>query len=274
MSFSDVIASRFLGVVSKAKNKSLASQIAERAGGRVSYVNEKPTIKTRLKQTYQQMPGRKYGERITRGIDRQKVLTKTVKKGYTVGGGVAFRPPSTKTGHTRTGRVGRPTGVYKYRNPITGKPIHVWEYRRVVSALKRQNQGIAAQRDQIEQIRMARQGIPPEQARVLVDARQIRQAVSTGNQGVPVRPQIYPQEQLPASTNNLQQAEYQRIQTQVVPWARRAAMNRLIRQQQIAQMQQQQNQMQVQNTEVSLMDGKAYPKDVTANQRREKWTYS
>jgi len=254
------------------KAKEFAQRPIQRFGRALTQQIESPG--TRRKVT-KYIKDKKTGEiREVTSIVHTPLLQKSVRRGYTIAGGVAFRPPSTKTGHTRTGRVGRPAGLYKYRNPITGKPIHVWEYRRVVSALKRQNQGIAAQRDQIEQIRMARQGIPPEQARVLVDSRQIRQAVSTGNQGEPVRPQIYPQQQLSTSTNNLQQAEYQRIQTQVVPWARRAAMNRLIRQQQIAQMQQQQNQMQVQNTEVSLMDGKAYPKDVTANQRREKWTYS
>jgi hypothetical protein len=227
------------------------------------------------KRIYQAVPFRKAGERVTRAIQNQRVLTKSVRRGYTIAGGVTFRPPSTRTGAARTGRVGRPAGLYKYRNPITGKPIHVWEYRRVVSALKRQNQVVAAQRDQIEQMRLARQGIPPEQARVLVDARQIRQAVSTGNQGVPQQvpiQQVYPQQ---ISQQQIQQqAELQRIQTQVLPWERRAAMNRLMRQQRIHQIQQQQNQMQVQNAEVSLLDGRVRPKDVTTMQRRERWTYS
>lgn len=59
-----------------------------------------------------------------------------------------------------------------------------------------------------------------------------------------------------------------------MPWERRAAMNRLMRQQRVQEMTQQQQGLQEQRMEVSLLDGRAYPKDVSNMQRREKWTYS
>jgi hypothetical protein len=242
---------------------------------------------------------KRFGERIHEqmknpSVSGTPILRKSVKRNVmTAGGGaVVYRPrmsPIRMSGLTqvsgvgvgqRTGRVGRPRGSYTYRNPITGKPMHVWQYRKLVNALKRENKAVASRRDVMEQEQLARRGIPPEQAQVIINARQIQQAmreqpVSIGNQGVipqRVQPQFQQVQQIPQEMQA--QAEAQRIQTQVVPWERRAAMNRLMRQQQIAQMNQQQNQLQVQNAEVSLLDGKVHPRDVTAMQRRERWTYS
>lgn len=243
-------------------------------------------IPTRLKQTakkvYRQIPGRKFGEKFTKQMERPSIagapVTIRKRNVYTTGGGIVYRPQSLKRGGKgagvgkRTGRVGRPTGSYTYRHPVTGQPIHVWQYRKVVNALKRQNKALAERRDQIEQMRLARQGIPPQQAQIIVNSRQIRQAIAQPQEAqVQEAPIQVPQQ---AQPNTLQQAEFQRIQTQVLPWERRAAMNRLMRQQRVQQMEQQQQGLQEQRMEVSLLDGKTYPKDVSNIQRRERWTYS
>ena len=36
------------------------------------------------------------------------------------------------------GRAGRPRGVYKHISPITGEPVHVNQWRKDISALRRQ----------------------------------------------------------------------------------------------------------------------------------------
>jgi len=235
-------------------------------------------------KAYSKMPGRSAGERFTKFVENPtvggtQIVTRSVKRGAysAAGGAVTFKPSGFRRGGKgagvgrRTGRVGRPKGSYTYRHPVTGKPIHVWEYRKVVRALKNRNQILARQRDQLEQMRLARQGIPPEQAKVIADARQIRQALSSGNQPQPQQVPVEVQQQV---QQQQAQAELQRIQQRVVPWQQRAAMNRLRRQQQIAQMDAYQQQMQQQKAEVSLLDGRTYVKDNTAMQRRERWTYS
>lgn len=278
----DGIFGRALGIVSRGKygqtkeqykSEKLAKRIARRSDQKIV----SPT-KTKLRRIYKQMPGRRLAETIHKKIDRPKIVKR--RKGTYTTAGVTYRPAGFKRGGkgagvgSRTGRPGRPKGSYTYRNPITGKPMHVWEYRKLVSALKRQNKALAERKDMIEQMELAKRGIPPDQAKVLVDARQIR-SVSTGDEAIIQEvPQVQEQVQAQAQQVVPAQAEAQRIQTQVQPWQRKAAMNRLMRQQQIAQMDQQQQNQQVQRTEVSLMDGRVRPKDVTAMHRREKWTYS
>ena len=280
----DGIFGRALGIVSKGKYGQTKEQYkSERLAKRIARRSDQKIVSPRrakLRRIYKQMPGRRLAETIHRKMDRPAIIKR--KKGvYTTAGGVTYRTAKVRKGGrgsgvgSRTGRPGRPKGSYTYRHPITGKPIHVWEYRKVVRALKQRNKAIAELRDQKEQMALAKRGIPPEQAKVLIDARQIR-SVSTGNEGVIQEvPQVQAQVQAQAQqVQHVVPAEVQRIQTQVQPWEREAAMRRLMRQQQIRQMDQQQNQMQAQNTEVSLLDGRVRPRDVTAMQRREKWTYS
>jgi len=281
----DGLFGRALGVITGGKYGQTKEQYkSEKLVKRIARRNDQKVVsptRAKIKRAYKQMPGRRLAEAVHRKMDRPTIIKR--RKGVYTTGGVTFRPSGFKRGGkgsgvgSRTGRPGRPKGSYTYRNPLTGKPIHVWDYRKLVGALKRQNKAIAERKDLMEQAQLARRGIPPEQAEVLVNARQIRQVierpVSTRNEGV-VYQQIPQQEQVQVQQQVVPaQAEYQRIQTQVQPWQQRAAMNRLRRQQQIAQMDQQQNIPQ-QRTEISLMDGRAYPKDVTAMQRREKWTYS
>lgn len=160
---------------------------------------------------YQNVPFKKFGERFAKQMEKPTiagtpVLTRSVKRNVYTMGGIKYRPTMSPIRMSkltqvsgvgvgkRTGRVGRPTGSYTYRNPITGQPMHVWQYRKLVSAIKRQNQATASRRDIMEQMRLARQGISPEQAKVIVDSRQIRQAISqpqpisTGIQGFQFRP--------------------------------------------------------------------------------------
>jgi len=286
----DGLFGRALGVITGGKYGQTKQQYqSEKLAKRIARRNDQKIIsptRTKFKRIYKQIPGRRLLEKTTQAIQNQKVITRR-KNVYTIGRGITFRPSGSNRGGkgagiaTRTGKVGRPKGSYTYRNPLTGKPMHVWAYRKLVGALKRQNKAIAERRDLMEQVKLAKRGIPPEQAKVLVDARQIRQAiqtpVSTGNEGVQEQEITVPQQEINTIPQqqevNTIQAEAQRIQTQVQPWQRRAAMNRLRRQQHIAQMEQQQNIPQ-QRMEVSLLDGRVRPKDVTANQRREKWTYS
>lgn len=264
------------------------------SGGRMGQTKEQYQFEKKAKQIVSPKKSisyrtgaaiQKFGKKFTKQMEKPTIartpITIRKRNVYTTGGGIVYRPQSLKRGGKgsgvgkRTGRVGRPTGSYTYRHPVTGQPIHVWQYRKVVNALKRQNKALAERRDQIEQMQLARQGIPPQQAQIIVNSRQIRQAIAQPQEAQQVQevPIQVPQQEF-AQPNTLQQAEFQRIQTQVLPWERRAAMNRLMRQQRVQEMTQQQQGLQEQRTEVSLLDGRAYPKDVSNIQRRERWTYS
>jgi len=177
-----------------------------------------------------------------------------------------------KRGRKRTsirkvkGRVGRPKGIYVHRHPITGKQIPATEFYSIRKAMRRRARTIAEMRDTKELQTLARRGIPPEEGRVIVDARQLRSAIR--------RPgQRFPPQQIP--TQNIQQIqeqiELQRIQ-HIAPFARQAAVNRMRRRRHIEEIHKQ-SQIPIQQTEVSLLDGRARVKENSMS-RREKWTYS
>ena len=77
--------------------------------------------------------------------------------------------------------VGRPRGEYKHRSPFTGQPIPATEYYKQVRDYRRIQQQRATQiankvdTQQVQQL--AKQGIPPEQAKQIVDTRQIRRVI-------------------------------------------------------------------------------------------------
>ena len=219
---------------------------------------------------------------ITRAIERQKGTTgiiqqRTTKYGskiYSVGG-MQIRSSKKRLSQNRqttrgrtTGKVGRPPGTLKIRiNPFTGKPIKIpaKEFYKLQREYKNQSQGISQNVDTQQVRELAKRGIPPEQARVLVNARQIRQVVPEYRVQPPqvvVQPQAY-------------QAEYQRIQ-QLEPWVRRSAEQQLRRRIQIDQRLQNEGRTrlltppQPQRVEVSLMTGRPILKDNI--QRRERWT--
>ena len=223
---------------------------------------------------------------IHRAVSRQKggtgiIKQRTTKYGskiYGVGG-VQIRSSKKRLSQNRvttrgqtTGKVGRPVGTLKVRiNPFTGKQIKIpaKEYYKLVKEYKNQSQGISQNVDTQQVRELAKRGIPPEQARVLVNARQIREAV----------PQYQPQQQVQQIQQvqpQAYQAEYQRIQ-QLEPWVRRSAEQQLRRRIQIDQRLQNEGRTrlltppQPQRVEVNLMTGRPMLNQ-NSFQRRERWT--
>lgn len=87
----------------------------------------------------------------------------------------------------RRALVGRPAGEYKTRiNPFTGQPIQIpaTEYYKLVKKYKQQRklqqQTVAEQVDVAQVSQLTRRGIPPEQAKRIVDVRQLQQVVPEG----------------------------------------------------------------------------------------------
>jgi hypothetical protein len=97
---------------------------------------------------------------------RQLVFARDVRRPI-IGGG----------GKGRGGGRGRPKGTVKYRHPVTGQPIGVYEYRKILSAQLR------GQR--IKQLRDA--AITPEQQAVLrqIENRKRLQSMAPENKTIP-----------------------------------------------------------------------------------------
>ena len=94
---------------------------------------------------------------------------------------------------------GRPRGDYKHRDPFTGKPIPATVYYKRKKDFDRFQQQKAQLQDQKEIQQLAKRGIPPEQARPIVNQRQL--------QSVGVTQQPQPQQLTP---EQLQQLNIQR----------------------------------------------------------------
>ena len=171
-----------------------------------------------------------------------------------------------KTAYGRTtGKPGRPKGSYKPRFiPGVGyKAIPAKSYYKILRRIKSQGEG-QAQATDMQQIRaLAQRGIPPEQARELINQRQIQRAVIN-----PPRVQAPPIQPPQFNPQQFQQVEQQRIQTQVERWAQPNAQRMLQRRMELEQP----SQPPQQRMEVSLLDGRARPVSNSMS-RRERWTY-
>jgi hypothetical protein len=120
------------------QSKELARSIAQRKGEEVK--TPARTAKNLAK---------KFGKSIKEG---SKV--KRTRYGYSIGG------------ITRSRRVGRPKGTYKYGVPIS-------RYKKMRSAAKRRARVLSEKRDLDEQRYLAKRGISPEEAKQIVDRRQL-----------------------------------------------------------------------------------------------------
>jgi len=69
---------------------------------------------------------------------------------------------------------GRPVGDYKHRSPFTGKPIPATQYYKEIKDYRRQQMQRANQVDQQAIQQLAKRGIPPEQAKQIIDQRQLQ----------------------------------------------------------------------------------------------------
>jgi hypothetical protein len=93
-----------------------------------------------------------------------------------------------KKGRTgQVGVVGRPSGEYKTRiNPFTGQPVSLpaVQYYKLVKRYKEQVRAqasnLATQVDTSQVTALARRGIPPEQAKQIIDTRQLQGVVPEG----------------------------------------------------------------------------------------------
>lgn len=241
-------------------------------GSRKKYTYDKETGKTYVTQT------KGIAERLTKVMERPQTATgfKSTKGKYGnvrySYGGISFKSAKRRLYGQTTGKVGRPKGTLSYRHidPRTGKPMPATEWYRLQRALKRQAKAIAETRDIRETQGLAKQGIPPQQARMIVDTRQLRRAIQP-QQVQQVQPQQYQVNPQQAYI----QSEMARIQ-QMEPWARQNAVNMLRRRVQVDQRVQNEGVNRVvvpetpQRQEVSLMTGRPFIKQAIVN--RERWT--
>lgn len=177
----------------------------------------------------------------------------------------------TSLGRT-SGRVGRPPGTLKIRiNPFTGKPVKMpaKEYYKLLRQYRNRNEVVANNVDRQQVAQLAKRGIPPEQAKQIVDARQLQSAVP--ERTVQTVPEYQPQQVVQPQAY---QQEYERIQ-RLEPWARRTATIQLQRRMQVDQRLQnggvtRNASPNVVREEVSLMTGR--PTMTGEFQKTERWT--
>jgi len=87
---------------------------------------------------------------------------------------------------------GRPRGIYKHKDPFTGKPIPATLFYRRIREYKRVQQQMANKKD-LEAIKqLAKRGIPPEQAKEIIDRSQL-QNVQGQRQNIQIK-QVVPRQ--------------------------------------------------------------------------------
>lgn len=156
------------------------------------YLSPKMQRKARLKAIRREEIKRK-AEKVARvvkvgAIPSTRIMRAVEKAKY---------PIKRRKAETGTGQVGRPAGVYKHRDPRTGKPIPAPQFYRIRRALKRQRKQMAEMAKSRERTILARQGMPPQLARALQARREMelqQQLVQQPQQvqQVPVQPQQFP----------------------------------------------------------------------------------
>lgn len=171
------------------------------------------------------MPFQGIGDKSKEKFDESRGQAGNVRYGVY---GVVIKSPKRTTESERktlkgrvTGKVGRPKGTFSraHIDPRTGQPIPATEWYKLQRALKRRAKAIAEARDVLEAQALAKKGIPPEQARVIIDQRQLRQLQQRVAQQIPVRVpqrvQVIPQrvQVVPRYPQNQQQTpQIQQIQ--------------------------------------------------------------
>ena len=142
-------------------------------------------------------------KKITKAVKYRPRLSASllnIGAGFSSGGRVKSSQRRVKEG------PGRPRGDFKHRDPQTGQPIPATVYYKRVKELRRQQQQqaqqISQQVDAQQLQQLAKRGIPPEQAKQIIDQRQL--------QSVGVQPQMseFQRQQL-----ILQQLRQQQMQT-------------------------------------------------------------
>jgi len=110
---------------------------------------------------------------------------------------------------------GRPRGDFKHRDPYTGKPIPATLFYKRIKDFRRDQQQKAQQVDQQVVQQLAKRGIPPEQAKQIVDTRQLQSVgvqPQVQNGVVPMSPEMQRQLMLQAQMQNqprpIQQSNY------------------------------------------------------------------
>ena len=168
--------------VSSYKIKKKPSKFKKIAG----VVNYRPSLSSNLMRTYGGMGG-----------TRQSGSQQRVKEG-----------------------PGRPRGDYKHRDPQTGQRIPATLFYKRMKEVKRQAEQLARLRDIQAVQEMSKRGIPPSQAKQIVDARQLQSVgVQPQIQQVQMQPQRIPTQITPEMQRQLfiQQLQRQQPQQQGVP---------------------------------------------------------
>jgi len=120
---------------------------------------------------------------------------------------------------------GRPRGDFKHRSPFTGQPIPATVFYKQIKEFRRLQEQRANQVDQQQVQQLAKRGIPPQQAKQIVDVRQLR--------NVGIQPQIQ---------NGVVPYQVQQIPQPIPPQLSPEMQRQIFIQQQLQQLQTQQNQ--------------------------------
>jgi len=167
-------------------------------------------VRTRLKVKQDARKNRgKTFKKIANTVKYRKTLSSNLHRQF--GGAFGGRSSSNQSSGDRP--VGRPRGDYKHRSPFDGKPIPATVYYKQLRDFKRMQIQRANQIDQKQVAQLARKGVPPEQAKQIVDTRQLR--------SVGVQP----------SQNNQVQMQPQRINPNLPPEIQRQILMNQLRQQ-------------------------------------------
>ena len=95
-----------------------------------------------------------------------------------------FFMPQSSQGN-KTGKVGRPRGIFQWRSPISGKPIPATQYYKELRFVKRYQENLAKQRLIAYQQELAKRGINPQQAQQI----QMQRAQQPQQPQQPIQPQ-------------------------------------------------------------------------------------
>jgi len=112
---------------------------------------------------------------------------------------IATGKSTVAAGKGKKGKVGRPRGSFKHRDPRTGAPLPATQYYKIKRRLKSQTAMTAEQVAIRNRIMLARRGVSPEMAQEIERRRQLA---------------ILQQQQVPSQPTPLQQVQYPQQQQQ------------------------------------------------------------
>lgn len=181
-------------------------------------------IKSNLKETNNvarkvEKSASKAIKNISKAYGYRKVLSSNLQRQF---GGV-FGGSNSNPQQQGTRPVGRPSGPasYKHRSPFNGQLIPATEYYKQIRDFRRIQAQRANQVDQKQVSQLANRGIPPEQAKQIVDSRQERIVVQPQR----INPNLPPEIQRQLLIQQLRQQYPQQQNERYNPYASQVPRN-------------------------------------------------